>query len=104
MNYGIGYFRLVKPTFVWIGDPANGYQSAPAVPAGTNPQYRYQSKDLGWEIDLGFTFQIYDNVAFETQFGYFFNGNAFETWDDGSKSWKDAKDTFAWGNAITFSF
>jgi hypothetical protein len=113
MNYGIGYFRLVKPAFTWLELDDGSYMAAPFVPETDISAlpvmggrqvvgHRKQSKDLGWEIDLGFTFQIVENVWFETQFGYFFNGDAFEYFD--GTGWKDPKDTFAWANVLAFDF
>ena len=104
MNYGIGYFQLVKPSMVCIDAGGGDFSPAPFVPAGTYPSSRYPSKDLGWEIDLGFTFQILESVWLETEFGYFFNGDAFETFDLVSHTWRDPKDTFAWATVLAFEF
>jgi hypothetical protein len=85
INYGVGFFRL----------------------AGQN--YRDQSRNLGWEIDLGASFQILDNLAFQTKFGYMFNGDAYKrdladdplnpNIDPGSP-----KDTFDWVNVLAVTF
>jgi hypothetical protein len=75
-NYGVGFFELVNE--YWEG----------------------QSKDLGMEIDVGVNIQLLDNLTFETQFGYLFNGKAFK--DDNRDP--DPKDTYAWLSALTFSF
>ncbi|MDR1165508.1 MAG: hypothetical protein LBO66_06480 [Deltaproteobacteria bacterium] len=93
LNYGIGYFRLVEPG--WKVDSASGGYYG-----------RYEGKkDLGWEIDLGATFQILDNLSFETQFGYMFNGGAYDINVLGSgNGWNSAKDTFAWANVLAFTF
>jgi hypothetical protein len=105
MNYGIGYFQLVKPTHLWAWDGVDWNQGVFVDPALVNTAvYRNQSKDLGWEIDVGFTFQIFESVYFETEFGYFFNGSAFDTWDSATHTWKSAKDTFAWENVLAFNF
>jgi hypothetical protein len=84
LNYGIGYFRLVES---WHNN-INGFR---------------QSKDLGFEIDLGATFQILDNLSFETQFGYMFNGSAYDGWNNNGV-WSNAKDTFAWANVLAVTF
>ncbi|MDR2339408.1 MAG: hypothetical protein LBF40_04665 [Deltaproteobacteria bacterium] len=106
INYGIGYFRLVKPAIVWYEQASKDYVSVPFLPRNMTASVnrRPQSKDLGWEIDLGAKFQIMENVSFETQFGYFFSGDAFDTWDSKSKGWVHAKDTFAWASVLSFSF
>jgi hypothetical protein len=89
LNYGIGFFRLVNPNY---------------AQRNTHGQWILQSKDLGWELDLGATFQILDKVSFETQFGYFFNGSAFDYYDRQNDIWHSARDTFAWANVLAFTF
>ncbi|MDR2612697.1 MAG: porin [Deltaproteobacteria bacterium] len=94
LNYGVGYFQLVKPHAAYAPSPWN---------------IVYQSKDLGWEIDFGLSFQLLDNLSFDTMFGYMFNGKAFDMPEavdaDGNIiSWKKAKDTFTWANVVVFSF
>ncbi|MDR1111485.1 MAG: hypothetical protein LBP92_12550 [Deltaproteobacteria bacterium] len=76
LNYGIGAFRLVNQT------------------------YANQSKNLGLELDAGATFQIIDNLSFETQFGYLFNGDAYKV----PASSKDPKNTFSWMNVMAITF
>jgi hypothetical protein len=100
LNYGIGYFGLAAPNFRFdlsdldLADPA--------------PAWKDQSRDLGWEIDLGATFQITDNLWFESQFGYMFNGKAFDFPEfDGNGVYAGmagAKDTFAWASVLSFDF
>jgi hypothetical protein len=103
MNYGVGYFRLNKPAMLWVEDDT-GFHAAPYLVNGSTESFRYQSKDLGYELDLGFTFQILTNVWLETQFGYFFNGKAFDFYDISSASFKSAKDTFYWANMLAIHF
>ncbi|MDR1658390.1 MAG: hypothetical protein LBT47_12740 [Deltaproteobacteria bacterium] len=98
LNWGIGYFALVQP-YGWDLDEFEGPDPA--------KDYRNRKKDLGWEIDLGFTFNLLDNLSFETQFGYFFNGGAFDTLhhnDAEGYHFKDAKDSYAWTNVLNISF
>jgi hypothetical protein len=96
LNYGLGFFRLVNANVPWFTF-VNG-----------QPVRVEQSKDLGWEIDLGATFQILDNLSFETQFGYMFNGKAYDepTWDANGAitGWESAKDSFVWANVLAFTF
>jgi hypothetical protein len=97
LNYGLGYFRLVSMPFdtrAILGNRAN------------------RSKSLGFEIDLGATFQLLDNLSLETQFGYMFNGNAYRSStyaDDGANNpvavyGPKPKDTFAWANVLSVTF
>jgi hypothetical protein len=102
-NYAFGYFRLIKPAMIWIADDT-GYHAAPYLVNGSTESFRYQSKDLGYELDLGFTFEILKNVRLETNFGYFFNGDAFDYYDKASSSFKPAKDTFYWQNIFSIYF
>jgi hypothetical protein len=84
VNYGLGYISLVKPVFI----------------DGPNDTLVKGKKDLGIEIDLGFKFNLLENLTFETQFGYMFNGDAYkETTAD-----RSPKDTFAWLNALQVNF
>ncbi|MDR3205291.1 MAG: hypothetical protein LBV23_11235 [Deltaproteobacteria bacterium] len=74
-NYGFGYFGLVRANPGW-------------------------SKSLGFEIDLGATFQLLDNLQFESQFGYMFSGNAYKR----AVSGPSPKDTFTWLNVLAVTF
>ncbi|MDR2141406.1 MAG: porin [Deltaproteobacteria bacterium] len=87
LNWGIGYFRLVEEDFLG------------------------QNKNLGVEVDLGIRIRLLQGVTFESQFGYMFNGDAWESngSGDGSRAnpyrdLRDAKDTYAWLNALQFAF
>ncbi|MDR2461540.1 MAG: hypothetical protein LBE38_12320, partial [Deltaproteobacteria bacterium] len=98
VNYGIGYFRLVEPALWWHLYTRNGVAT-----------YQSQSTDLGWEIDIGFTFQLYEHLSFETQFGYMFNGDAYSIYEPAENvadlgTWHSPHDTFAWANVIAFTF
>jgi hypothetical protein len=104
LNYGIGYFRLVHPNVRWWIDGGGNGNTIPYWNV-----YQEQSRDLGWEIDVGATFQILDNLSFETQFGYMFNGKAYDQpqYDATTgefQGMKSAKDTFAWANVLSFTF
>ncbi|MDR1083448.1 MAG: hypothetical protein LBP22_00985 [Deltaproteobacteria bacterium] len=82
-NWGIGHFRLVEQVF-----PG-------------------QSKEIGTEIDVGIRIGLMKSVTFESQFGYMFNGKAYERNDgtaDNPRWTADAKDTYAWLNALQFAF
>jgi hypothetical protein len=63
-----------------------------------------ESRYLGFEVDLGATFQILDNVSFETQFGYLWNGDALRFRNANNTRWQRPDGTFAWVNALTVSF
>jgi hypothetical protein len=97
LNYGLGYFRLV---------------SLPFDTSAVLDNRANRSKSLGFEIDLGATFQILDNLSFETQFGYMFNGSAYRASSyvaDGAGGvvavyGPKPKDTFAWANVLAVTF
>jgi hypothetical protein len=88
LNWGLGSFWLAKQA--WPG----------------------QSKYLGFELDLGASFKLLENVSFETQFGYMWNGPAFRYTairnDIGNITGYTLRPrpegTFAWANFITVSF
>ena len=63
-------------------------------------------KDIGWEVDLGFNFQLLDNLNLNTTFGYLFTGGAFDGYEDNpnrDQGYK-AADAYSWYNSLTFSF
>jgi hypothetical protein len=90
-NYGIGYFRAVEAPY-WQDDDGD---------------YHSFSKDLGWEIDAGITIQLLDNLTFESQFGYMFNGGYYDqpiVNSAGKTALRSAKNTYAWANVLAFTF
>jgi hypothetical protein len=84
LNWGLGYFRLVE---------AYRYQ-------GEDDKLHTSGKYLGFEADLGLSFQILENLTFETQFGYMWNGDAYK-WINGNRR---PEGTFAWANFLSVSF
>jgi hypothetical protein len=84
VNYGLGYFSLVKSSFI----------------VGPNNTLVKGKRDLGIEIDLGFKFNLLERLTFETQFGYMFNGDAYK----GATDARSSKDTFAWLNVLQLNF
>ena len=101
LNWGLGYFALVEPINSPFYLDGNG-------DVDTDNRARNNKKDLGFEIDLGATFNLLDNLVFSTQFGYFFNGGAFDQFTynpaNDTFTWRDAKDTFAWVNYLNVAF
>ncbi len=125
MHYGLAYLALNDPNYR-VATGAT-YNINDTVGSFNNVTYAEQDTDLGFEIDLGFTFQLLDNLSFNTSFGYMFAGDAFKTlrgynFDSGttenadgaintvngvgnvSSTWQDADDTYVWYNTLTFSF
>ena len=126
MNYAAAYLGMVEPTYKVVQSGtaatllaaggtatlANGYEGV---------TFREQDKELGFELDLGFTFKLLDNLDFNTSFGYMFTGDAYQTLkgyntnttvaggipagvDTITAEWEDADDTYVWYNTLTFSF
>jgi hypothetical protein len=95
MQYGLGYLSLVH---------AN-YQEGQTVTFanGATINDKTQDKELGYEADLGFTFQLLDNLSFSTAAGYLFAGDALAMPDPNTGKW-DSKDSYVWYNSLTFSF
>lgn len=117
MHYGLAYLALNKPNYRIA--TSSTYDTG----VWTNPGYTTQDKDLGFEIDLGFSFQLLDNLKFTTAFGYMFNGDAYKEFkgydlvnngtsvnggvNDGARikgRWADADDSYVWFNSLTFAF
>jgi len=112
MNYGLGYLALTNPNY-------RVAKSATVTGAGAavvDHKFHEQDKDLGFEIDLGFTFQLLDNLSFNSTFGYMINGDAYKTLKgyklttaDGNTGqikavWEDPKNTYIWANTLQFDF
>jgi hypothetical protein len=94
-HWGLGYFRAVKP------------RARHLVGYNQNNQeiWADDSKELGYEADIGVIAKLLDNVTFESHFGYFVNGAAFKTYDNANPGHGEkAKDTYAWANALIFTF
>jgi hypothetical protein len=83
LNYGIATYRMVNA-------------------------YPNESKNLGFEIDLGATFSLIDNLSFDSQFGYMWNGDAYKANYNNAGidlgRLDDPKDTFAWINTLIVTF
>ena len=112
MNYGLGYLALTNPNYRIA-------KSATVTNTGANVgNYRFheQDKDLGFEIDLGFRFQLLDNLTFHSTFGYMINGDAYKSLKgyrlvetgvgEGriEAVWEDPKNTYIWANTLQFDF
>jgi hypothetical protein len=94
-HWGLGYFRSVNAR----GRHLIGYDS------NLDPIFANNSKDLGFEVDVGLIAKLLDNLSFESHFGYFKNGAAFKRYDAVTPGpGKKAKDTYAWANALIFTF
>jgi hypothetical protein len=86
----------------YYGHPMNYmdmFQGGLYVPAG-------YSDDLGWEIDLGFTYEIMEGLSFNSEFGILFPGNAFDYRRDGFAGGprEDFPNIYRWVNTLTYEF
>lgn len=116
MHYGLAYLALNKPNYrIAKSASVSGLNGVTTV---DRISYQTQDKDLGFEVDLGFTFQLLDNLSFSTAFGYMFNGDAYKQlkgyrWNETNAAngdgnikarWQDADDSYVWFNSLTFAF
>lgn len=120
MHYGLAYLALNKPNYRVA---TSGTVDTAAALNWGGIGYTTQDKDLGFEVDLGFTFQLLDNLKFTSAFGYMFNGDAYkqlkgynvvkgngntgnllENGDSIRARWTDADDSYVWFNSLTFAF
>lgn len=106
MNYAVAYLALVESNYR-IATTRTGTIGA----ADTTYGYSTQDKDLGFEVDLGFTFKLLDNLDFNTTFGYMFSGDAYKTVKEtritGNTArvhWDTPDDSYVWYNTLTFNF
>jgi hypothetical protein len=115
LHWAVAYLGLNQPNY----RIANSINVDNDVDVLNSVGYIEQSKDLGWEIDLGLEFQLLDNLRFSSVFGYMVTGDAFQTLrgynvglaDSGGAGnrainavWEDADDAYAWYNVLQFSF
>jgi hypothetical protein len=113
LHYGLAYLGLVNSNYSVAS--SGTYNDATGAYAITG--YQDQDKDLGFEIDLGLSFQLLDNLKLASGFGYMFNGDALKnlkgynlSGPDGAAnrtinaSWEDPEDSYVWFNSLTFSF
>jgi len=101
--------------FGGIGDlatqPFYGHPMNYLNPKGSLPDYipAHASHDLGWELDLGFTYDIMEGLSLNSEFGVLFTGDAFDyktgimgvtsTYRD--HSWGPI---YRWVNTLTYEF
>jgi len=120
LHYALAYLALNHPNYrVAKSATYNDGIKEPAKLGWHTTGYTTQDKDLGFEIDLGLTIQLLDNLSFTSAFGYMFNGDAYKQHlgyelsgtnnvvdhnDTISAVWKDADDSYVWFNSLTFSF
>ncbi|MDR1044544.1 MAG: hypothetical protein LBP33_05425, partial [Candidatus Adiutrix sp.] len=122
LHYAVAYLSLNQPSYRVASSALWNGQNAAAANrySFTNYGYTEQDQDLGWEVDLGFSFQLLDNLQLTTAFGYMFNGDAFKTLRGYTLSatettagsgqfqvnsvWEEPDDTYTWLNTLTFSF
>ena len=125
LSYAFGYLGLVNPSYsvgtYFVSDGSQ--QLAPTdIKGGSWISHRTQSKDLGWEVDLGLRVQLLDNLSFATTFGYMFNGDAYKSLtgfkalptrtagahatndQDYEAIWRKPGDTYTWINTLNFDF
>lgn len=111
MNYAVGYLALNHPNYR-IVDQARWDVGTGAI---NQARYAEQKKDLGLELDLGFSFQLLDNLRFSSLFGYMFTGDAYKTLKgftyannhgegDIKAVWADGDDSYVWYNVLQFNF
>ena len=121
MHYGLAYLGLNKANYRVVKSATYNDTIADPDRWAVN-SYTSQDKDLGFEIDLGFTFQLLDNLKFTSAFGYMFNGDAYKQLkgyrhvesipgsglvnnsDRIQAVWEDADDSYVWFNSLTFAF
>lgn len=115
LSYNFAYLGLNNPNYRVVDRAVSA-----AGTTGWTYQYAEQSKDLGFEADLGLRINLLDNLTFITAFGYMFNGDAYKelngyrmTTTDANAlnsdttvtaDWGKPKDTYQWINTLNFAF
>lgn len=123
LSYALGYLGLVNPNYsVGTYFTTDGSQYLGGTKGGQWTSHQTQSKDLGWEADLGLRIKLLDNLTFATTFGYMFNGDAYKSLAgfkaipsringadpsnnlDYAAVWRKPGDTYTWINTLNFDF
>jgi|GEM_PF-1362224 len=127
LSYALGYMGLVNPNYsvgTYFTSGGKEYLgNAGETKDGRWTSHRTQSKDLGWEIDLGLRIKLLDNLTFATTFGYMWNGDAYKSLagfkaiqsplgaaahptndKDYAAVWRKPGDTYTWINTLNFDF
>lgn len=87
----------------YYGHPMNYLNGAGGglyVPAG-------YSDDLGWEIDVGLTYDIMEGLSLNSEFGILFTGNAFDYRSNGMApggTVVDYPNIYRWTTTLTYEF
>lgn len=113
MHYAVAYLALNNPNYSVVNKAnldANGIITG-------RPSMHKQDKDLGFEIDLGFRFQLLDNLSLLSSFGYMFTGDAYKELRGynvvkdaagnnvaAKAKWRDGDDSYVWYNTLQFNF
>jgi hypothetical protein len=62
------------------------------------------SDDLGWEIDVGVTWAIMEGLTFNSEFGVFFPGDAFDYREPTTLERQEWDEIYRWTNSLTYEF
>ena len=98
----VGALLETSLPFVAYGHPMNYGRKSSDFPGGYIPAGI--SKDLGWEIDVGLTYEIMEGLTFNTEFGILFTGNAFDYRDPNTFERKDWGNIYRWVNTLSYEF
>jgi hypothetical protein len=99
-RYGGFGSPFVKDWNAFYGHPMNYVNpsgTASYIPAGISDQ-------LGWEIDLGATYEIVEGLSFNSEFGVLFTGSAFDYRDPTTGERKSWGEVYRWVNTLTYEF
>jgi hypothetical protein len=95
-RYAGGTYGVFHQPF--YGHPMNYTLNA----ASTGYVPAHGSHDLGWELDLGVTYQIMEGLSLNSEFGVLFTGDAFDyVTTAGDQDWGNI---YRWVNTLTYEF
>ncbi len=96
---GATYGLFIQPFY---GHPMN--YTLPSTGAGGQYVPAHGSHDLGWEVDLGMTYQIMEGLSLNSEFGVLFTGDAFDYWSPVDGQDHDWGNIYRWVNTLTYEF
>jgi hypothetical protein len=99
-RYAINSVGAPQPNWnAFYGHPMNYVN-----PGGTVYMPASVSDQLGWEIDLGATYEIMEGLSLNSEFGILFTGSAFDYRNTATGEREQWGPVVRWVNTLTYEF
>lgn len=98
-----GAGNLVPGWNAFYGHPMNYIQPSALLPGNTYIPAGVDD-ELGWEIDLGATYEIMEGLTLNSEFGVLFTGSAFDYRNPVTNEREHWGPIYRWVNTLTYEF